>query len=117
MVIFHSYVSLPEGNIPSSSEKKWKIMKYDDGVTGSHWFHIPFILIDLPKIIIHPWKSLDGSGTFGRGERFNASGSETFQAAVLKTRWSFEGWGTRLPHKSWFKTCPQWELPPKYDQK
>lgn len=39
------------------------------------------IIIDLPKIIIHPWKiTLYGSGTFGRGERFNAFGSETFQA-------------------------------------
>ena len=37
MVIFHSYVSLPEGNIPSSSEKNgklWNMMMASLEVTG-----------------------------------------------------------------------------------
>ena len=88
MMMFHSYVSLPEG-----------------------------IIIDLPKIIIHPWKiTLYGSGTFGRGARFNAFGSETFQA-FRENALEFRGMGLRLPHKVVVSNLSSMGITPKYGQK
>ena len=54
MVIFHSYVSLPEGTYPS---EKYEFVTWDDEIPNwmeSHKIHVPNHQLDISPLTINP---------------------------------------------------------------